>query len=156
MSRAPNCAPRQINRPFRHQDAWRWSERAPGSKRSSEGSYAQRAGRSLGGTPMSKSDRGAKAFGLSLNSLIALYLEHFRPGAHTLIFFASCIAIIPVAGFMGRATEQIADRFGEGHWRPAQCNLRQRSRIDHRNPPLLMFLSYVIAAGPMDLAFTMG
>jgi Ca2+:H+ antiporter len=68
---------------------------------------------------MSKSDRGAKVFGLSLNSLliflpIALYLEHFRPDAHTLIFFASCIAIIPLAGLMGRATEQIANRAGEG------------------------------------------
>ena len=41
---------------------------------------------------MSKSDRGAKALGLSLNSLIALYLEHFRQDAHTLIFFASCIS----------------------------------------------------------------
>ncbi|ODS00802.1 cation transporter [Methyloceanibacter methanicus] len=45
---------------------------------------------------------------------IALYLEYFRPDAHTLIFFASCIAIIPLAGLMGRATEQIANRAGEG------------------------------------------
>jgi Ca2+:H+ antiporter len=64
-------------------------------------------------------DKAARTFGLSLNSLliflpIALYLEYFRPDAHTLIFFASCIAIIPLAGLMGRATEQIANRAGEG------------------------------------------
>jgi Ca2+:H+ antiporter len=67
----------------------------------------------------SKDDGAAKAFGLSLNALliflpVALYLEHFRPDAHTLIFFASCVAIIPLAGLMGRATEQIANRAGEG------------------------------------------
>jgi Ca2+:H+ antiporter len=64
-------------------------------------------------------DGAAKAFGLSLNSLliflpVALYLEYFRPDAHTLIFFASCIAIVPLAGLMGSATEQIANRAGEG------------------------------------------
>jgi Ca2+:H+ antiporter len=68
---------------------------------------------------MSKSDRGAKAFGLSLNSLLIFLpsrstLSIFRPDAHTLIFFASCIAIIPLAGLMGRATEQIANHAGEG------------------------------------------
>ena len=68
---------------------------------------------------MTRSDSRAKAFGLSLNSLliflpVALYLEHFRPDAHTLIFFASCVAIIPLAGLMGKATEQIANRVGEG------------------------------------------
>lgn len=64
-------------------------------------------------------DGAARTFGLSLNALliflpIALYLEYFRPDAHTLIFFASCIAIIPLAGMMGKATEQIANRAGEG------------------------------------------
>ena len=54
---------------------------------------------------MTRSDSRAKAFGLSLNSLliflpVALYLEHFRPDAHTLIFFASCVAIIPLAGLI--------------------------------------------------------
>ena len=56
---------------------------------------------------------------LSLNVLLffvpfALYLEHFRPQDHTLIFFSACLGIIPLAGWMGKATEQIADRAGEG------------------------------------------
>lgn len=56
---------------------------------------------------------------LSLNALLifvplSLYLEHFRPQGHTLIFFAACLGIIPLAGWMGKATEQIADRAGEG------------------------------------------
>jgi Ca2+:H+ antiporter len=60
-----------------------------------------------------------RRLGFSLNTLlvvlpIAVYLEYVRPQAHTLIFFASCLAIIPLAGWMGRATEQIADRAGEG------------------------------------------
>jgi Ca2+:H+ antiporter len=45
---------------------------------------------------------------------LALYLEHFWPQAHTLIFFAACLGIIPLAGWMGKATEQIADLAGEG------------------------------------------
>lgn len=45
---------------------------------------------------------------------LCLYLEHFRPQAHTLIFFTACLGIIPLAGWMGKATEQIADRAGEG------------------------------------------
>ncbi len=68
---------------------------------------------------MSKANRGVRRFGLSLNTLlfmvpVALYLEHARPESATLIFLASCIAIIPLAGWLGKATEQIADRAGEG------------------------------------------
>lgn len=56
---------------------------------------------------------------LSLNVLLifiplSLYLEYFWPQAHTLIFFSACLGIIPLAGWMGKATEQIADRAGEG------------------------------------------
>ncbi|MDP2045074.1 MAG: hypothetical protein Q8L00_02555, partial [Deltaproteobacteria bacterium] len=56
---------------------------------------------------------------LSLNVLLmfiplSLYLEYLRPQAHTLIFFSACLGIIPLAGWMGKATEQIADRAGEG------------------------------------------
>jgi len=45
---------------------------------------------------------------------IAIGLEHFAPGRHLLIFVASCLAILPLAGWLGRATEQIAARMGEG------------------------------------------
>lgn len=44
----------------------------------------------------------------------ALYLEYVRPDAHTAIFFTSCVSIVPLAGWMGKATERIADRAGEG------------------------------------------
>src|SRR5262245_48355807 len=76
-----------------------------------------RAGRAAAGTK--KSDEHVRGFHLSLNTLlilvpIAILLEHFRPDAHTLIFFTACAAIIPLAGLMGRATEQIADHAGEG------------------------------------------
>lgn len=41
-------------------------------------------------------------------------LEHFAPERHLWIFCAAGLAIIPLAGWMGRATEQIAERTGEG------------------------------------------
>jgi Ca2+:H+ antiporter len=55
----------------------------------------------------------------SLNTLLlfiplVLYLEFYKPQEHTLIFFTACLGIIPLAGWMGHATEQIADRAGEG------------------------------------------
>jgi len=58
-------------------------------------------------------------FVFSLNTLLvlvpfALYVEYFRPRAHTLIVLAACLAIIPLAGVMGKATEQLADGAGEG------------------------------------------
>ncbi len=45
---------------------------------------------------------------------IAVALEHLAPGRHLWIFAASGLAIVPLAGWMGRATEQIAERAGEG------------------------------------------
>ncbi|HEX2653450.1 MAG TPA: calcium/proton exchanger [Xanthobacteraceae bacterium] len=45
---------------------------------------------------------------------IAIALESFAPERHLLVFSASALAILPLAGWMGRATEQLADRLGEG------------------------------------------
>ncbi|HSF30325.1 MAG TPA: calcium/proton exchanger [Candidatus Tectomicrobia bacterium] len=45
---------------------------------------------------------------------VSVYLEHFHPQAHLWIFFAACVAIIPLAGLLGEATEHIAERAGEG------------------------------------------
>ncbi len=42
---------------------------------------------------------------------IVLELTHARP---VFIFAASCLAIIPLAGLMGKATEHLAERMGEG------------------------------------------
>src|SRR4051812_48379204 len=45
---------------------------------------------------------------------VAIVLEFAAPGAHNWIFLASCLAIIPLAGWLGHATEQLAHRTGEG------------------------------------------
>jgi Ca2+:H+ antiporter len=45
---------------------------------------------------------------------LAIGLEFLAPDRHLLIFAASCLAILPLAGWMGRATEELADQMGEG------------------------------------------
>ena len=45
---------------------------------------------------------------------IAVLLEYTMPERHLLVFLASALAILPLAGWMGRATEQLAERTGEG------------------------------------------
>ena len=45
---------------------------------------------------------------------VAIGLEFLKPDAHTLIFLASCLAVIPLAGWLGHATEELAHHTGEG------------------------------------------
>jgi Ca2+:H+ antiporter len=45
---------------------------------------------------------------------VAVALEHLAPERALAIFAASALAIVPLAGWMGRATEQLAARMGEG------------------------------------------
>jgi Ca2+:H+ antiporter len=45
---------------------------------------------------------------------IAIGLEYFRPDQHSLIFIAAALGIVPVAGWLGTATEHLAHHFGEG------------------------------------------
>jgi Ca2+:H+ antiporter len=45
---------------------------------------------------------------------IAIGLEYLAPEHHLLVFLACSLAILPLAGWMGRATEQLAERMGEG------------------------------------------
>jgi Ca2+:H+ antiporter len=45
---------------------------------------------------------------------VAAGLEIFAPQQFTLLFLASALAIIPLAGWLGHATEQLAHRTGEG------------------------------------------
>lgn len=45
---------------------------------------------------------------------VAAGLHFFRPDAHTAIFVTAAIAIIPLAGWLGHATEHIAEKTGEG------------------------------------------
>ena len=44
----------------------------------------------------------------------AIALEHLAPEHHMLVFIAAALAILPLAGWMGRATEELAERSGEG------------------------------------------
>src|SRR6516225_2325183 len=45
---------------------------------------------------------------------IAIGLEVLAPERYLLIFVTSSLAILPLAGWMGHATEQLAERMGEG------------------------------------------
>ena len=45
---------------------------------------------------------------------VALVLEHVVHGSALAIFVTSALAIVPLAALMGRATEQLAERLGEG------------------------------------------
>jgi Ca2+:H+ antiporter len=44
----------------------------------------------------------------------AILLEFLAPESHTWIFLASCLAIVPLAGILGHATEELATHTGEG------------------------------------------
>ncbi len=55
----------------------------------------------------------------SLNWLLvfvpaAPLVEHFSPDSHRLIFLTACVAVLPLAGWLGRATEHLAEKAGEG------------------------------------------
>jgi Ca2+:H+ antiporter len=45
---------------------------------------------------------------------VALGLEFLRPESYTLTFIAACLAIVPLAGWLGRATEELARHTSEG------------------------------------------
>src|SRR5215510_13677320 len=45
---------------------------------------------------------------------VAIALEHFAPKQSLWIFLAAALAIVPLASWMGRATEELAVRTGEG------------------------------------------
>jgi len=45
---------------------------------------------------------------------VAIGLEFLAPERHLLVFLTSSLAILPLAGWMGRATEELAARMGEG------------------------------------------
>jgi Ca2+:H+ antiporter len=45
---------------------------------------------------------------------VTVLLEYVYPSGHVWIFIASGLAIIPLAGWMGRATEEVANYAGEG------------------------------------------
>jgi Ca2+:H+ antiporter len=44
---------------------------------------------------------------------IAVWLEHAQPESHIAIFACACLAVLPLAGWLGHATEHLAARTGE-------------------------------------------
>src|SRR3974390_2334756 len=51
---------------------------------------------------------------VAVGVLVAVGVEILAPERYRLIFITSSIAILPLAWWMGRATEQLAERLGEG------------------------------------------
>jgi Ca2+:H+ antiporter len=54
----------------------------------------------------------------SLNWLLifvpmAVGLQHWRPESHIMVFATACLAVLPLAGWLGRATEHLSARAGE-------------------------------------------
>lgn len=45
---------------------------------------------------------------------VAIVLEYVAADLHLLVFLMAALAIVPLAGWLGRATEQLAERSGEG------------------------------------------
>ena len=45
---------------------------------------------------------------------VAIYLRFASPESSTLIFVTACLSILPLAGWMGKATENLATHTGEG------------------------------------------
>ena len=45
---------------------------------------------------------------------VTVAIEHWAPERYLLVFFAAALAILPLAAWLGRATEQLAERMGEG------------------------------------------
>ena len=45
---------------------------------------------------------------------VAILLDFLAPWSYALIFVTSCLAIVPLAGWLGRATGQLAQHTGEG------------------------------------------
>ncbi|MFC2172033.1 calcium/proton exchanger [Acidobacteriota bacterium] len=45
---------------------------------------------------------------------LCIALKLFWPHSHTAIFITACIAILPLAGWLGKATEHLADKTSEG------------------------------------------
>src|SRR6476619_1974319 len=45
---------------------------------------------------------------------VTIALEFLIPASHTIILIASCLAIVPLTGWLGHDTEELAHHTGEG------------------------------------------
>ena len=66
----------------------------------------------------------------------AVGLEHLAPERHLLVFLTSGLAILPLAAWMGRATEHLAERMGEGVGGLLNATFGNAAEADHRRSPL--------------------
>ena len=64
---------------------------------------------------------------------IAIVLEYIVHARAEWIFVTSCLAIIPLAGLMGKATEHLAEHVGRRDWRTSQCHVRKRRGAHYRD-----------------------
>src|SRR6476620_10358426 len=74
---------------------------------------------------------------------ITIALEHFLPEAHTWIFFAACVAIIPIAHLIVEATEHIALRTGDA--------IGGLLNATFGNAPELIIATVALKAGLFDM-----
>jgi Ca2+:H+ antiporter len=74
---------------------------------------------------------------------IAVVLEHAWPQAHTWIFFAACLAIIPIASLIVEATEHIASRTGDA--------IGGLLNATFGNAPELIIATVALKAGLFDM-----
>ena len=66
-----------------------------------------------GMTPLLHDIRNAPLLWLLVLVPMVLAAEALKPEAHTLLFILSVLAIVPLAGLLSRATEQVASRTGD-------------------------------------------
>jgi hypothetical protein len=76
---------------------------------------------------------------------VAVALEFLKPESHALIFLAACFAIVPLAGWLGRATEQLAHHTGESVG--ALLNRPPSSVVALRFAPLSELVIVTLAPG---------
>src|ERR1041384_2548805 len=74
---------------------------------------------------------------------IVAVLEHVRPAAHTWIFFAACVAIIPIAHLIVESTEHIASRTGDA--------IGGLLNATFGNAPELIIATVALQAGLFDM-----
>lgn len=96
---------------------------------------------------------------LLLGAPAAISLAYLLPEHHTAIFLASVTAIVPLAAFIGQATDDLAGRIGSGIAGLLNATFGNAAEliigaIALFVAPVLVFLSYAIAPTPMDLLFT--
>ena len=64
---------------------------------------------------------------------ISIVLGYVLHAPAVWVFFTACLGVLPLAGYMGEATEHLAPPHRPDHRRSAQRDVRQRGRAHHRH-----------------------